>query len=354
MMLSSIRTALLSWFAENAREMAWRSDPTPWHVWVSEIMLQQTRVESVHQYFARFMRRFPTPDHVAKAPLEDLLDAWAGLGYYSRARNLHHACTQIVEEFGGEIPSEPDRFGALKGVGRYTCGAVMSIAFGRAEPIVDGNVERVFSRLFLVEENVRATSAKKRFWALAADFIGNLPSHQSPGDLNQAIMELGAIVCKPKSPDCGRCPLQGHCKAYSVGKTTDLPIKSKPAPKRKVRMQAQICTDEHGRIWVVRRPSTGLLAGLWSLPMQEVSDAETFTLSTPPDVQVKHAFTHLIWLLDVYRKTEPVQIADVAWDDSAVAMTVEDLASVALGGPSLKALIASGVALPKRRGSGAK
>jgi len=354
MMLTPIRQALLSWFTANARDMAWRSDPTPWHVWVSEIMLQQTRVESVHHYFARFMSRFPTPEHVAKAPIEDVLDAWAGLGYYSRARNLHHACTTITEEFDGVIPSEPARFGALKGVGRYTCGAVMSIAFGRAEPIVDGNVERVFSRLFLVEENVRTTAAKKRFWSLASEFIEDLPSDQAPGDLNQAIMELGALVCKPKSPNCVECPLQSHCDAYAVGKTRELPIKSKPAPKRKVRMRAHICTDHHGGIWVVRRPSTGLLAGLWSLPMREVCDEETFALTTPPDLQIKHAFTHLIWQLDVYRADEPTQEAEDWWGDSAVAMSVEDLALVALGGPSLKALIASGVGLPKRRGSGTK
>lgn len=353
MSISAIRASLLSWFAVNARAMAWRSDPTPWHVWVSEIMLQQTRVESVHGYFERFMKRFPSPSHVAVAPIEDVLDAWAGLGYYSRARNLHHACTEIDSEYGGVIPDDPELFGALKGVGRYTRGAVMSIAFNQPEPIVDGNVERVFSRLFLVEDNVRSPNAKKRFWSLAEQFVADLDTNQLPGDINQAIMELGALVCKPKAPSCADCPLTPHCLAFGEGKAHKLPIKAKAAPKKTVRLKAYVCTDEDARIWVVRRPEKGVLAGLWSLPMVEIEKDARFTLAEPPITQIKHAFTHLIWLIDVYRLPTPKRRPDPNWGETSTAMSASELAKVALGGPSLKALIAAGIDLPKRRGSGA-
>ena len=347
-----IRALLLSWFAKNAREMAWRSNPTPWHVWVSEIMLQQTRVESVHGYFARFMARFPSPTHVAEAPIEDLLDAWAGLGYYSRVRNLQHACQQVALDYDGEVPNDPIRFGALKGVGKYTCGAVMSIAFGRPEPIVDGNVERVFSRLFLIEENIRSNKAKKKFWSLASDFVEDLPDHQSAGDLNQALMELGALVCKPKQPNCQVCPLSQECRAKSEGKTQLLPIKSKAPPKRTMRWRARVVPDSQNRIWVVRRPSTGVLAGLWSLPMTEIKSDSDFQLSVTPTAEVKHAFTHLLWKLDVVHESEPQPLPEPEWGDTATAMTVSELEQVALGGPSLKALIAVGIPIKKRRGSG--
>ena len=283
--MNQIRADLLKWFDVHARFMPWRAEPTPWHVWVSEIMLQQTRVESVFGYFERFMARFPTPSHVARAPVEDVLDAWAGLGYYSRARNLHHACCEIEDMYGGEIPSDPDDFGRLKGVGSYTRGAVMSIAFNRAEPIVDGNVERVFARLFLVEENVRLTPTKKYLWSLAQTWVTDLATKEQPGDVNQALMELGALVCLPKSPKCAQCPVKNHCGAFASDRVRELPIKSKPAPKKTIRMKALLCTDEAGRIWVTRRPSTGVLAGLWSLPMQPVAN-DGFALMETPFVQI--------------------------------------------------------------------
>lgn len=349
--MKQIRTDLLNWFGHHARYMPWRSKPTPWHVWVSEIMLQQTRVESVLEYFARFMTRFPTPSHVAKAPVEDMLDAWAGLGYYSRARNLHHACCTIEVDHAGQVPDDPEVFGALKGVGQYTRGAVMSIAFGRAEPIVDGNVERVFSRLFLVEDNVRLTPTKKRLWALARQWVADLPPEQKPGDVNQAVMELGALICLPKTPKCERCPVQRHCKAFDADRVQQLPVKSKPAPKKTVRLKALLCTDEAGKIWVTRRPNTGLLAGLWSLPMQPI-ETDAFALTSEPSVHIKHAFTHLIWLVDLYRAPEPLSMPLPEWGEIAQAMTIEQLAEVALGGPSLKALIKAGVKLPRRRGAG--
>jgi A/G-specific adenine glycosylase len=314
-------------------------------------MLQQTRVESVFGYFERFMARFPTPSHVARAPVEEILDAWAGLGYYARARNLHHACCEIEQMYAGKVPSDPDDFGRLKGVGDYTRGAVMSIAFNRAEPIVDGNVERVFARLFLVDENVRLTPTKKRLWALAREWVSGLAPEHKPGDANQALMELGALVCLPKAPKCEQCPVQKHCAAFESNRVHELPVKSKPAPKKTTRLKALLCTDDAGRIWVTRRPNTGVLAGLWSLPMQPV-EQDGFTLMSPPVVQIKHVFTHLIWLVDLYREDAPVHTAPTTWGPVSRAMTPDELATVALGGPSLKALIKAGIKLPRRRGAG--
>ena len=317
-------------------------------------MLQQTRVDSVIGYFERFVKRFPSPESVAVVPVEDVIDLWAGLGYYSRARNLHHACQEIVNVHGGQIPSVPDEFRSLKGVGAYTCGAVMSIAFGLPEAIVDGNVERVFSRLFLVEEDIRLSRTKKKFWSLAQDWVADLSAHERPGDLNQAVMELGALVCLPKSPRCTECPLRDHCGALKLGRVHGLPVKSKAKAKRTVKKQAWLHETEDGRIWVTRRPKEGLLAGLWSLPMStvETSDSTVFSLDIEPSVRIQHAFTHLIWQVDVYRTTQPIETPKASWGSEVRAMTVEELSKVALGGPSLKALIKAGIPLPRRRGAG--
>lgn len=352
--MNQIRSDLLAWYLTHAREMPWRSDPTPWHVWVSEIMLQQTRVESVIGYFQRFIKRFPSPGSVAAGPVEDVIDLWAGLGYYSRARNLHHACREIVTVYGGQIPSDPKVFRTLKGVGAYTCGAVMSIAFNQPEAIVDGNVERVFSRLFLVEEDIRLNHTKKRFWALANDWVADLSPQERPADLNQAIMELGALVCLPKSPKCTDCPIRSHCLAFKQERVHELPVKSKAKPKRTVKKQAWLHETDDGRIWVTRRPNEGLLAGLWSLPMTTVESAPStaFTLDIEPSVRIQHAFTHLIWLVDVYRSSTPTPTPKATWGAEVRAMTVEELSKVALGGPSLKALIKAGIPLPRRRGAG--
>ncbi|MGB0645918.1 MAG: A/G-specific adenine glycosylase [Bradymonadia bacterium] len=352
--MNQIRADLLAWYQIHAREMPWRSQPTPWHVWVSEIMLQQTRVDSVIGYFERFIKRFPSPESVAAVPVEDVLDLWAGLGYYSRARNLHHACREIATVHGGNIPSEPDVFRTLKGVGAYTCGAVMSIAFGRPEAIVDGNVERVFSRVFLVEEDIRLSSTKKKFWTLAQDWVVNLTEGEQPGDLNQAVMELGALVCLPKSPRCTECPLQVHCRAFNLDRVHGLPVKSKAKPKRTVKKHAWLYETDDGRIWVTRRPNEGLLAGLWSLPMStvETSESTAFALDIEPSVRIQHAFTHLIWQVDLYRSSKPMHTPKANWGTEVRAMTVEELSKVALGGPSLKALIKAGIPLPRRRGAG--
>ena len=347
--LQPLRRALADWFLVNARAMPWRTHPEPWRVWVSEIMLQQTRVESVIGYFERFMRRFPTPVHVADAPIDELLSMWAGLGYYARARNLREACISIRDEFHGQVPDDPHTFGGLKGVGRYTQGAVMSIAFGLAEPIVDGNVIRVFSRLFEIEENASSATALKLHWQLAEAWVAELGPEESPSVLNQSLMELGALVCKPRNPDCHLCPLQEACGAFATKRTHELPKKKPRVARPTFQFQALVSVDECGRIAVHQRDVKGLLAGLWALPMVSLSSKKKET--SRASVHVKHAFTHQVWQVDVVAcDVDDERIRN--GDFKLVYKTIDELGRLALGGPSLKALLAFGVKLPKRRGAG--
>src|SRR5690606_3134373 len=195
--------------------------PDPYRVWLSEVMLQQTRVDTVRPYYERWLERFPTLEHLAEAPLDDVLKAWEGLGYYSCARNLHRAVREVAERYGGEVPSEPELFQALPGVGPYTAGAVMSIAYERPEPVVDGNVRRVFARLLDLPD-----PAPAELWDLA----GRLVKGNRPGYLNQALMELGALVCTPRSPSCERCPVPTHCAARLAGTQAERPAKRKRPP----------------------------------------------------------------------------------------------------------------------------
>ncbi|HVG45396.1 MAG TPA: A/G-specific adenine glycosylase, partial [Longimicrobium sp.] len=225
--LAELREALLAWYRANRRDLPWRAAEgdaaDPYHVWLSEVMLQQTRVETVVRYYARWLERFPTLAALADAPLDDVLKAWEGLGYYSRARNFHSAVRQVRARHGGEVPDDPAAFGALPGVGRYTEGAVMSIAFGRPAPIVDGNVRRVLARW---TDDPDPSVAD--LWAMAS----RLAPGPAPGELNQALMELGATVCTPRKPRCGVCPARERCRARIAGTQEERPApkKAKPLP----------------------------------------------------------------------------------------------------------------------------
>lgn len=223
------REALLRWYGESARALPWRAaGTTAWATWVSEVMLQQTRVETVVPYFARFMARFPTPREMAEATEAEVLGQWAGLGYYRRARFLHAGAKAVCERHGGEVPRGAEALRALPGVGEYTAGAIASIAHGERAPLVDGNVERVLTRLFAVGGDPRSAPVKKRLWALAAAFA-DCPS---PGALNQSLMELGATVCAPTSPRCLTCPVRAWCLAAKEGEPERYPEKAaKKAPR---------------------------------------------------------------------------------------------------------------------------
>ncbi|KAE8558750.1 A/G-specific adenine glycosylase, partial [Paenibacillus polymyxa] len=211
---------LLNWYTRNKRDLPWRRHRNPFYIWISEIMLQQTRVDTVIPYFNRFIARFPTIEALAEAPEEDVLKLWEGLGYYSRARNLQTAAKQVVELHGGQVPDDTQAVAALKGVGPYTTGAIMSIAFNRPEPAVDGNVMRVLSRYFLIEEDIMKGSTRSHMESLVRELI---PEGRA-ADFNQALMELGALVCTPKSPHCLTCPVMEHCSGRLAAPQAPPPV----------------------------------------------------------------------------------------------------------------------------------
>ncbi|WP_246027867.1 A/G-specific adenine glycosylase [Paenibacillus xylaniclasticus] len=256
---------LLRWYDAVKRKLPWRMNRDPYRVWVSEIMLQQTRVDTVIPFYERFMLRFPTVQALAEAPEEDVLKHWEGLGYYSRARNLQAGAKEVVERFGGIVPDDAASVASLKGVGPYTAGAIMSIAFNRPEPAVDGNVMRVLSRFWLLEDDIAKPSTRVKIEKLARAII---PEGRA-GEFNQALMELGALVCTPKSPGCLTCPVMEHCEGRLAGKEKELPIKSKakpPRPEWRLGVIVAGTGERAGQVLVRQRPETGLLARMWELP----------------------------------------------------------------------------------------
>jgi len=306
-----IRRALVTWYRNNKRDLPWRRTHDPYAIWISETMLQQTRVEAVIPYWERWMKRFPDVAALATADADDVMGHWAGLGYYSRARNLHAAARTVVEELGGELPDDVAGLRDLKGVGRYTAGAVASIAFDRPAPVVDGNVARVLTRLLEIREDVASPSVVERLWKEAAA----LARGPNPGDLNQALMELGATVCTPRAPHCSDCPLTRCCGARAAGDPETMPVKQpKASPRRVEAVCALVC--RRGRALAVRRPPHGLLGGLWELPGGELEQVEAAEKGLARSLRervgldvkgvervgsVRHVFTHRVLELTVFR-----------------------------------------------------
>lgn len=265
-----IRHELLSWYRENKRDLPWRRTSDPYRIWVSEVMLQQTRVDTVIPYYERFISLFPTVEALANASIDQVIKAWEGLGYYSRARNLHQAAKVVKEKYHGKIPNELHEISKLKGIGSYTAGAILSIAFNKKVPAVDGNVLRVFSRLFALEDDISLSKTKKKMECIA-DLI--IPE-EAPGDFNQALMELGALICTPSSPQCLFCPVRPVCRAYLHGMEEELPVKKKQKSPKLLDVVMLILQWENS--WVVeKRTDKGLLAGLWGLPTVERQESES-------------------------------------------------------------------------------
>lgn len=263
-----IRDRLLPWFDENQRELPWRHCGDAYGIWVSEIMLQQTRVATVIEYWNRWMREFPTVESLAAADLDDVMKIWSGLGYYRRARFLHSAANVLVEDFDGELPETATELQTLPGIGRYTAGAVASQAFGKAAPIVDGNVIRILSRLFAIPGDPRSSGNQKILWRLAERLV----DPERPGDFNQSMMELGATVCTPRGPACVSCPVRQCCEAFGVGAAEDYPEPSKKTKVTPARsLTAIVYTDEGSsrKYFIEQRPPEGLLANLWQFPSTE-------------------------------------------------------------------------------------
>lgn len=301
-----VQQKLLDWYDEAARDLPWRETRDPYAVWVSEIMLQQTRVETVIPYYERFLARFPTPHALADADEDTVLSHWSGLGYYRRARLLHAGVREVVAQYGGEVPEDLAARRALPGVGRYTAGAIGSIAFDKPEPIVDGNVTRVLARLLRIDTPVGATVTTKRLWEEAARLV---PSER-PGDFNQALMELGATVCSPRQPRCESCPLQRECGAYAHGEIDALPVaRPKKAPTA-VTLSAVVATSGRGpdrKVWLIKSDQA-LFGGLWGIPMSECEPRDALReagvrarLQRAPVAEVEHVLTHRRLKVTVYQ-----------------------------------------------------
>jgi A/G-specific adenine glycosylase len=253
---------VLAWYRKSKRDLPWRHTRDPYAIWISEIMLQQTQVDTVIPYYERFLKAFPTVETLAEAPLSSVLKAWENLGYYGRARHLHEAAGIIVDELKGSIPDHPEELLKLPGIGAYTAGAIASIAFGHAVPAVDGNVRRILCRVFAIQESPADPKTQKNLESKAATLV---PS-KTPGDFNSALMDLGATICRPKNPQCTICPVKTLCLARTTGRENELPVVGK---RPKIPHRISVCAvlfDGEGRLLVVQRPATGLLASLWKLP----------------------------------------------------------------------------------------
>ncbi|HSF80351.1 MAG TPA: A/G-specific adenine glycosylase [Anaerolineales bacterium] len=327
---SKLADHVLDWYAQNARSLPWRGLKDPYAIWVSEIMLQQTRVETVADYFMRWMKCFPTVESLAQAPLVDVLKEWEGLGYYSRARNLHRAARIVVQEYGGQLPADILALRKLPGIGRYTAGAITSIAFGMDYPALDGNIRRVFARIFNLTEDLRSTSGEKKLWELAEQ---HLPPGKA-GDYNQALMDLGAIICVSRSPRCQACPLKSFCQAYALGVQEERPV-----PRAKADIPHYVVTAavirQNGTVLIAQRPAEGLLGGMWEFPggkvqagedlasclQREIREELGVTVAVGRDFGVyQHAYTHFRVTLHAFlctlvdgQRPQPLQAQEVQW-----------------------------------------
>ena len=295
-----ISSKLLAWYRDHGRTLPWRRPlhGDPYAVWVSEIMLQQTRVETVIPYFEKWMKLFPTVQALAGASERTVLNAWEGLGYYSRARNFHKAAKIVVEKYNGELPRDLDELGKLPGIGRYTVGALASIVFGMDEPALDGNLKRVYARLFAVSEPVDSPEGEKILWKIARD---NLPKGEA-ADFNQALMDLGALICLPKNPRCLICPVMSLCEARENGTQEIRPVK-KPKNESPSYLHAAAVIVKRGRALLAQRPSKGLLGGMWEFPNGRV-DAN----GDPAKALAKALKTAYSLSLRVKRTVDPVGI----------------------------------------------
>lgn len=287
---------LCAWYRQDHRDLPWRRTTDPYAIWISEIMLQQTRVQAVIPYYERFLQALPTVQALAEVPEDQLLKLWEGLGYYSRARNLQKAARTVCTEFGGSMPCDRESLLTLSGIGSYTAGAVASIAGGQCCPAVDGNVLRVLSRLFARDWDITSQKVKKQ----AEQELQPVMPADCPGDCNQALMELGAMICVPHGvPDCAHCPVADLCEAQRLGAQQDFP-KKKPKKVRPIEQRVVYLIWKNGRIALRKRPAKGLLANLWEFPnvLTEEDAEQAFGVSLTgqrPLKQAKHVFTHLEW-----------------------------------------------------------
>ena len=306
--IEQFKKALIEWFECEKRDLPWRHTKEPYKIWVSEVMLQQTRVDTVIPYYNRFLERFPTMESFAYAREEDILKMWEGLGYYSRVRNLQAGVREVVETYNGIVPNNRHDISKLKGVGPYTAGAVLSIAYGVPEHAVDGNVMRVLSRVLLIEEDIALPKTKKTF----EQAVMMLIDEHNPSSFNQGLMELGALICTPTSPKCLLCPVREYCSGFEAGVAEKLPVKTKKTKMKHLYFDVFVARTSDGKYVMEKRGNDGLLANMWQFPMFETGDLEKnkalfekqfkLKLNTEPKscMTLKHIFSHLTWHLTVY------------------------------------------------------
>ncbi|MGX7203391.1 A/G-specific adenine glycosylase [Enterococcus plantarum] len=309
--LYSFQEEFIAWYEKEKRNLPWRVNLDPYRIWISEIMLQQTRVDTVIEYYYRFMEWFPTIKDLAEAPDDRLLKAWEGLGYYSRARNLKVAAQQIMTDFDGQMPETIDEIRQLKGIGPYTAGAIGSIAFQIPEPAIDGNVMRVVSRLFEISDDIAKPSSRKVFEAAMYKII----DQHRPGDFNQAMMDLGSSICTPTSPKCEECPIQSYCLSYKNNTMTNYPVKTKKLKPKDIYYIGGIIENKQQEFLLQQRNTRGLLANMWLFPIEEVSkerfeflkktgvkeekqlslDFEESLLVAEENPEIFDQYTHVVW-----------------------------------------------------------
>jgi A/G-specific adenine glycosylase len=320
---------LLSWFRKNKRDLPWRRDRRPYTVLVSEIMLQQTRVDQAEEYYRRFLERFPDIRALARAHPEQVLKAWEGLGYYSRARHLHQTARRVLEEHEGQIPGEYGQLITLPGIGRSTAGAVLSLAYDRAYPIMDGNVKRVLARFFRIRLPLGQAETTKTLWRQAEAIL----PVKGPGLFNEALMELGALICRPQDPVCARCPLRESCRAFREGEAGSLPLRN-PARKIPHYDVTAAIIRRGGKILITQRPEKGLLGGLWEFPGGKKEPGETLEACLLREIaeelgieiavgerfmQVRHAYSHFRITLHTFfcrhrqGRIQKIGIQDYRW-----------------------------------------
>jgi A/G-specific adenine glycosylase len=336
---------LLAWYEDRKRELPWRKDKDPYKIWVSEVMLQQTRVEAVKPYFARWMERFPTLESLAAAKEEEVTRYWQGLGYYSRARNLLQGVREVSESYGGQVPESKKDIIRLSGIGDYTAGAILSIAYDKKEVAIDGNVLRVFSRLYCVEDDISSPLAKR----IIRELVEKEISETNPGEFNQALMDLGATICIPKTPRCELCPLQSCCCGKERGVQGSLPIKKKKTPPRSVCLLSAVIRD--GDSFLLRqRSEKGLLAKMWEFPTVEIEQKEDAIDSfrkgildeTGQEVEMEkllfqctHTFSHRQWDISFYYCSVKSG-REVLWGKGLHWVNRKDWGSISFAGPHRK------------------
>ncbi len=307
-----LQDLLLDWYDHHQRSLPWRAKgeeiPNPYHVWLSEIMLQQTTVATVYDYFVRFVERWPTLKNLAEADLADVYHAWQGLGYYSRAKNLHRCAQLVMSEYQGMLPRRSDELLKLPGIGPYTAAAIAAIAFHELILPVDGNITRVIARVESLTTPLPQLKDVVQKWA------EQHPPLRRPGDFAQSLMDLGSNICRPKTPECHRCPLQSICRSFEKGKQTQIPVVGSKKIKPTRYGQVFVCFNQKGQIQLSQRPSKGLLANLYEFPGTPWVEDQRFDEVDPSSYQVKHTFTHFHLLLQVIkRQTEKLLHEGCFW-----------------------------------------